>query len=415
MRPTAYSVRTIVLGLFGSLVLHALCILLLRGVTVLPNVGLELALPNEMQFGVLDGTSEPPAAAVTQPPAPATPSAADAPQPKADKPARPAKPPVHATEQAKTQAEPVPAGGALSNFAPKGAQLALRLDLDRVRGTALSTDVAALLARLPDVRLLLEGSGVDPLRDLSRLFLASPDLRRSHVVMAGRYLGDESVPRGAVDNLARTRGTPATWRQLHGIPVAPWPNADATPRVLALVGPHLFAITREEDLARVLAVARSMAHRKHDPALSAADPGQALVSMAEHELLGVTIENARSFVRGPHAEQAPERFEVSVRQLEPETIEVDSRAEFASGEQAEAARSFWDDVRTRYARHTLVALIGLDGVLRDTHLTLHGSQLEAHSTVPISRARLLLGFARDALDRPVPELSSAKHDAGTPQ
>ena len=95
MRPSAYSVRTIVLGLCGSLVLHALCILLLRGITVLPNVGLELALPNEMQFGVLDGTTEPARGPGRDTTARARhPSATDAPQPKADKPARPAKPAV---------------------------------------------------------------------------------------------------------------------------------------------------------------------------------------------------------------------------------------------------------------------------------------------------------------------------------
>jgi hypothetical protein len=416
MRPSAYSFRTIVLGLCASLVLHALGVLLLRGITVLPDVGLELALPNEMQFGVIDGASQP-----SEPPAPASPPPPAAAPPVADLPtptehaARPIKRTAARPVQPEPEPAPAPSAGALTSFAPKGAQLALRLDLDRVRGTALSADTAALLATLPDVRLLLEGSGVNPLRDLSRLFLASPDLQRSHVVMAGRYVGDESLPRSAVEKLAHMRGLPASWRQLRGIPVAPWHNADATARVLALVGPHLFAITREEDLKRVLSVARVMARRKHAAESSDANAAQALVSMADHELLGVSIENARSFVRGPHADQAPERFEMSVLQSQPDSIEVDSRAEFSNAEQAEAARRFWNDVRERYASHALVALVGLSGVLRDTRLAVHGTQLEAHSSLPISRARLLLGFARDALDRPVAGLSSAKHDAGIPE
>jgi hypothetical protein len=421
MTPSAYSIRTIVLGLCASLVLHALGVLLLRGTTVLPDVGLELALPNEMQFGVIDGSSQPsePTAPASAPSPAVAPAVADVPTPAPEHTPRPIKRATERTTPRSAQPEPeaarAPPAGALTSFAPKGAQLALRLDLDRVRGTALSTDTAALLAILPDVRLLLEGSGVNPLRDLSRLFLASPDLQRSHVVMAGRYLGDESVPRSAVDKLARMRGLSATWRQLRGIPVAPWHNADATARVLALIGPHLFAITREEDVNRILSVARVMARRKHPAGVSDANAAQALVSMADNELLGVSIENARSFVRGPHAEQAPDRFAMSVRQSDPDSIEVDSHAEFANAEQAEAARRFWNDVRERYASHALVALVGLAGVLRDTRLAVHGSQLEAHSSLPISRARLLLGFARDALDRPISGLSSARHDAGIPE
>ncbi|HEY2736640.1 MAG TPA: hypothetical protein VGI70_21720, partial [Polyangiales bacterium] len=290
----AYPAKTILLGVCASLLLHALGLLLLRGLHALPDVGLDLVRPSEMQFGVIDGQVEspPPSAAPSGPPPlaaakPPVDAAQSNPSEPAPKKKQPRKGPI--------EPEPLPAAGALASFAPKGAQIALRLDLDRIRDTALSQDVGSLLSSLPDVRFLLDGSGVDPLTDLSRLFLASPDLQRAHVVMAGRYLGDENVPRAAVDSLARARGEAAAWRQIHGIPVAPWHSADATARVLALIGPRLFAITREEDLGRVLAVARSLARRKH---LADADATQALVSMGERELLGLSVENARAFVRG---------------------------------------------------------------------------------------------------------------------
>jgi hypothetical protein len=407
--------RTITFGVCTSIVLHALGLLMVRSLTVLPDFGFELALPDEVELGIYDGAHESAPATPAEPQPPSASEGEQNPQPPNAESTAPVrkKPPEVRHEPAANSPEPTkPAAksGALANFSPRGAQLALRLDLDRVRDSALSEDVGTLLATLPDVRLLLEGSGVVPMRDLSRLFLASPDLRRSHVVMAGRYRGDETLPRNAVESLAQARGTTAPWRRLRGIAVAPWQNADTTARVLALVGPGLFAITREEDLMRVLAVARALARRKQLGTISDAAAAQALVSMGDQELLGLSVENAKSFIRGPRAEQAPDRLELSVRQTSPEAIEVDAQAQFTSAEQAQAAARFWTEARDRYAAHPLVALIGMDSVLRDSTLALHDLQIDAHSTLPVSRARLLLGFLRDALNRPMPALSSARQD-----
>ena len=388
----------------GSFVLHMLVLFALRDVSVLPNVGIELTLPSEAEFGVFEGEPEPPSDPAAPESAPPS-AAATPPQPAAAAEPKSQAPIPHEASASKPSREPKPPsppppGGALARFAPKGTQISLRLDLDRVREGALAGEVSALLGALPDVRMLLDGSGVDPMHDLSRLFLASPDLRREHVVMAGRYVGDESLPQNAVASLARERGGSAAWRKQRGIAVAPWLNADATPRVLALIGPGLFAITREEDLARVVAVARNL-RRTADPQLGDATT-QGLVGMARDEVMTLSIENAKSFVRGPRAEQAPDRLEVSVRQRSPEAVDVETHAEFASEERAALACHFWSELRDRYANHALVGLIGMDGVLRDTKIEQRGAQLTAQSSVPLSRARLLLAFARDALGRPRP-------------
>jgi hypothetical protein len=63
----------------------------------------------------------------------------------------------------------------------------------------------------------------------------------------------------------------------------------------------------------------------------------------------------------------------------------------------------------------LVALIGLASVLEGTRLSVHDDRLTVQSTLPVSRARLLLTFARDALNRPVPELSSTRQDDSSRQ
>ena len=52
----------------------------------------------------------------------------------------------------------------LAALSPPGAQLALRIDLDGIRGSPLASDVSDLLGGIPDVHALLDGSEIDPVR-----------------------------------------------------------------------------------------------------------------------------------------------------------------------------------------------------------------------------------------------------------
>jgi hypothetical protein len=402
--------RGTLLAIVSSLVLHAMTFVWLHGLAALPDVGLEIARPNEIEFGVYAPNEQTSQNAPISAPTTARPADQALPPPLTA--ARP-KPPVrHSTNGSdaanKSVAPPATTAsvsGSLTDFAPKGAQVALRLDLDALRDSSFAEDTRALLGAMPDVRALLDGSGVDPVRDLSRLFLASPDLRREHVVMAGRYHGDVALARDAVENLAKARGDEAAWRDLRGIQVAAWQSADSTARVLALVGPQLFTITREEDLGRVLAVARSLAS-KHKPTVEASsNPAQELIRMADHELMAVSAENARSFVHGAHLDQVPTRFELSVVEAGDDALELHVQAQYPSSREAEDAAEFWSSLRDRYARHPLLALMGMDAMLRDAKLSAHAEHVEASLRVPRTQARLLLKFARDALhqDRTPPD------------
>jgi hypothetical protein len=379
-----------------SIALHVLAYLGAHDFMRLPKLELEFQLPSEAEFGVLEEPEDEPPPPPPEPSPPVqpepSPAAAEptAPKPAKPKPAKPPEPPLPAALAA--------AGGA-AKFAPKGSQLALRLDLDRLRNHVLADEAGALLSAIPDVRALLDGSGVDPLRDLSRLFLASPDLRRQHVVMAGKYAGDESVPRAAVARLAEHKGLPAPWRSQRGIATAPWHNDDQTERVVALLGPSVFAITRPDDLPRVLAVARATRAQ-----LAHADAGEALVHMDERELMNVAVENARSFVRGARAQLAPEQLVISVLEqaADPQQLELSAKAHYPDADQAENALKYWEQLRARYASHALVALMNLDRLLRDLKLARRDSELTLELTVPPRQARLLLRFLSDSVRGPEP-------------
>jgi hypothetical protein len=253
--------------------------------------------------------------------------------------------------------------GALAAFAPKGAQIALRVHMGRVRQSPLAEDVRELLDAVPDWRLVLGGSGIDPLRDLERLYLATPDLQRSNLVIAGEYVGSAELPRAAVASLASARGRAAAWSRRGGIAIAPWFNEDETERVVALIAPHQFAITRPDDLPRVLLVARALAARKKEQAgrkpeanetASDADQGDALLALGEHESFAVSIEGARMFARG-NTRGVPERLELAVSLEENGEYAVEARGFFESSAAAEKARDYWQNVRDQFASHPLVS------------------------------------------------------------
>jgi hypothetical protein len=181
---------------------------------------------------------------------------------------------------------------------PPGAQLALRLDLKRVRQSPLAPDVTRLLGGIPDWRMLLSGSGIDPVQDLDRLLLASPNLQRSKLVLAGQHRRAPSFAKQRVEALAESRGKRVRWHRRYGVKTAPWHNLDSTPRTIALLSTHVFSISRNQDLKRVLAMAK--ARELRDPSKDewlAARGAEALLSMGPEEVLSVEVEGARRFVR----------------------------------------------------------------------------------------------------------------------
>jgi hypothetical protein len=420
------SARGIGAGLLASAIAHAGLYVLLRWSSTMPAVDFELTLPSEVEFGLTEAAAvaapPPPAPAQVPSAAPAAVAAGEEPKPKpkpkpdpADGGVADAGTELQPAEVAKREPKASDAGvaggeaqtGALAAFAPEGAQIALRVHMGRVRQSPLAEDVRALLDAVPDWRLILGGSGLDPLRDLERLYLATPDLRRSNLVIAGEYVGDAELPRAAVANLATARGREAPWSKRGGIAVAPWLNEDETQRVVALIGPHQFAITRPDDLPRVLLVARALAARrkaeakaKTEPseAETAADQGDALLALGEHESFAVSIEGARMFARG-NTRGVPERLELAVSLDENGEYAVEASGFFESSAAAERAREYWQTVRDQFESHPLVGLIGMRAPLTRSELRANESELGFSTRVTVPQARVLLGFVRQALGR----------------
>ena len=280
---------------------------------------------------------------------------------------------------------------------PPGAQLALRIDVRRIRESPLGPDVTRFLAAVPDWQLLLAGSGIDPVQDLDRLLIASPNLERSKLVLAGRHRRDESFAQNSVQRMARTRGRTATWKRRYGVRTAPWHNRDRTRRTIALLGPRHFTITRPEDLQRVLAVARARELQDAEAeGLVAARGPDALLSMGPEEAISLEIEGVHRFVRG-NVRHVPKRLRVAVRETGPDEATVTALATYTSETEAKDAAAYWRRVADFYSEQLVMTLAGFGKTLRRTKLTPKNERVEVAFTLNADQIRFILSYLEGRL------------------
>lgn len=414
--------RALVLGTIGSIVAHALFAIVLMDVTNAPSFDFDLELPDTIELGLTDeleayqGGREAPE---PEPEASAGVAAgdgfADAGVPDAgiadagvDAGRRrdagvDAGPAVASAEG---DGEGTGAGEGTSRI-PAGAQLAVRIDLATVRASPLADDVRRFLMAIPDWQLILEGSGLDPLDDLDRLLIASPNLQRAQMVMAGRHAhaseGEDGsgYVREVVARFGAARGAATPWRTEHGLPVAPWPNEDVTARVVALVGPRHFVLCRPEDLQRVLSIARAREERAQgDDDLEDASGPEALLAMGAGEALSFEAEGARRFVRGGDPTLFPASLRAAARPIDDGRVNLRASARFEDEDEAQRALEYWGDQRERLAEQTMIRLLGFASLLRSTRLEREGRTLEVDATLTASQMRAILGFLEGAIRRP---------------
>jgi hypothetical protein len=395
----------LVVGWVGSVVLEA------------PSLGIEFELPMDVELGLSEevaAVAPPPAPEPPAPPPPTPTAPGDKPgkrrtedagsEPEADAGVADAGPEQARDGGESDAAAPLLADGdaAPGTRVPPGAQIAVRVDMARLRASPVATDVRALLAAIPDWQALLDGSGIDPVDQLDRLLIATPNLQRSKVVIAGRFVGAPSLVDDAVRRMAEARGVEARWRKRdQGVRVATWANADETPRVIAVVGPAHFTISRDEDLNRVLAIAAARAVEQADGGAPTVHPADALLSMEDGEGLSLEVDGVENFIRKARR-GVPTKLRLSAVEVPGPRVELRGRLAFADVEKAADALRFWSGVRDSYARNGLVVLLGLSEPLRSGTLELVGTELRLKAQLSPEQTRLILGYVRELLTPPAP-------------
>jgi hypothetical protein len=285
-------------------------------------------------------------------------------------------------------------------FLPAGSQIALRIDLERVRRSPLAPAVRNALAAIPDWQTVLEGSGIDPVDDLDRLLVASPNLDPARMIAAGRSSGDEASIRAAAERMAAASGTgtPLAWRTEEGVPVADWHDRSGVERIIALIGPRHFVIARPVDLPRVMAVARVRASADGEPPHEI--PADALLSMQEGEGLSLEVEGFRHFASarqgGASAELLPTRLRLGIAERGAR-IAADVTGRFDNEEQASAAAPHWEGILREQvvpnpALSFAMSAVGAGGVLPRIQMNNRGETVHAGVEMSMSEMRGVLGL-----------------------
>ncbi|MEM7437471.1 MAG: hypothetical protein AAF436_20125 [Myxococcota bacterium] len=303
-------------------------------------------------------------------------------------------------QELETAADPIPVGPSTitgPSRIPPGAQLALRIDVERIRRSPLGPDVTKFLAAVPDWQLLLDGSGIEPVQDLDRLLVASPNLQRSRLVLAGRHHGGAAFVTDSVQRMAKSRGRRAPWTRRHGVRTAPWHNRDATRRTIAALGANHFTITRPQDLGRVLAMAKARELRDpEDEGLVPARGPDALLSMGPDEAISLEIEGVHRFVRG-NLQHVPARLRVAVRETGENRATVTALATFASDVKAQHASAFWQNVVDFYSQQLFVSLAGFRKTLKGLSLTPEGDRIKVSFDLNADQVRFILSYLEGRL------------------
>lgn len=297
---------------------------------------------------------------------------------------------------------------------PPGGAVALRFDLGLVRDSPLAPGVDELLRTNPDFQRVIGGSGMEPLRDLDQLLLASPvPYDRSRYVYVGRSRHDTAWARERVDAIAAAHGESAAWTTTAGFPSAPWKDADYADgiahRSVLLLDEQHFVLCRDEDVGDALAWLATVAART-----DGAEGPAAVIGLGRGELLGLQIDGARRYVRG-RVEIVPSTLRVSLSTAE-EGIALRLRGDYPSADEAAAGTAHWSDFRDQGVAQLRGSLFGagVAALLADVTFTTDDDALRAQSDLTMRQAVSLLQFAQAGMAEVYRQLAAAQRNSEPP-
>jgi hypothetical protein len=236
------------------------------------------------------------------------------------------------------------------------------------------------------------------MRDLSRVFVASPTLERTSVVIAA----DHQLPRqrvvSAVTQLASEQGKPAPFQAQSGFDVAAWRNRGPTERSIALTGPQQFTITRTSDLARVLQVADSLADIRKGQGVSDAelDRHGGLLAMEDREAVALWVEGAHRYLRS-ESPAVPESVRLSLFPVDQFNTELSVRAQYRSPQAAAEAQTALAALQHELSDHPRVMFLGLKSAVDKAEIEQLGAALRLHVKLTLHQTRYLMGYVTRAL------------------
>jgi hypothetical protein len=225
------------------------------------------------------------------------------------------------------------------------------------------------------------------------VFVASPTLERSSVVLAANHRLGHARIAGAVAQLASEQGKSSAFTTQHGYEVAPWRNRGPTERSIALTGERQFTITRTGDVERVLNVAESLAGSRQAQGFSQAelDEHGGFLAMQEREAVALWVEGVRRYVRG-EVQGVPQSLRLSLLPVDQFNNELRVRAQYASAAAAAEALTVMDTLRRELSDHPKVVFLGIKSAIDQAQIEQQGSALRLQVRLTMHQTRHLMGY-----------------------
>lgn len=280
---------------------------------------------------------------------------------------------------------------------PPGAVLGLHLDMDRIRNSPLVLEIDALLHILPEWPKLLAGSGLNPLADFSRLFVAAPNLKRSHVVMSARARRGSAAMRQAAQRLGAAQHTSVRFVPQNTLSVAPWPNRGPTKRMLALLPQGQFVIARPPDVDRVMAVAAAIAKRHaRQPGMERLPGPASLLAMYKDEAAALSLEGTHHFVRDRVPWLSP-ALRISLTPIDEFYVGLRAIGYYDRAARAAAALRQLRQLREGLVDHPRIRYLGLRSAVAEADLNATGDTIDVRLRLTLHQTRYLIAYLRDTL------------------
>lgn len=299
-------------------------------------------------------------------------------------------------EPAEAPAASATAGGEAPRERPTGPPLSyvgdsdrvvVRIDMEAVRGSAIANDIASLVRGYPTWSALLGASGIDPVRDFDRVLVAAPAVIADRsVIVVRHHLGNARI-REAVLAMAVDRGARPEWRDTEGFPTVEWPAQTAVPRLVVLTAENELVVTTEDDLARVVAVARDHAARREADGL--VEPALQLEDGLIANIVADEVGDSADRMRYP-----PAAFRVTIREDGEERgrIVLSAQGTYVDDDSAAQARRYYTEQRNFYAGQMLVRAVGLDRPLREATIGGEGNVVDVNASLTEDEIQRVLGL-----------------------
>jgi hypothetical protein len=286
-------------------------------------------------------------------------------------------------------AEAAPAArptGPAPSYLAAGTKVLARIDVARIRRSPLALDISSAIRASPTWQSLGgSAGGADPVQDFDSILVGGDQLYTERRVAVLRHPHTEAEVRQRVLRIAIDRGQVAEWRTVDGFAVVSWPVPRSVPYSLVITAEHELVLAPDDELPRIVEVARDHAARRTRPD-EVIEPS---LAMRGSEIATVVMD-----VPPPRREgypDPPERLRVEIDE-EAAGSRLAIHSEFATDAQATAAHA-WLDAQARYwSQQLIVRMSGMNRPIEEARFEREGTRLDVGTTLTVDELRRLLGL-----------------------